>query len=208
MGTVDPRDWVVLRQAFAEATGWYRSVLEQVGDRWDEPGLGEWDVRALAGHTSRSLVTVESYLGRPADAAELASPVAYYEACRDIMAGPGVAQRGRDAGRALGDDPVGAVAELAGRVLPLVDGLTGEELLTSIAGGIRLADYLPTRILELVVHTADLAVALGVPSEPPALPAGVTLRLVGDLAVAGGHAGPLLLAATGRAGLPSGFTVL
>ena len=37
----------------------------------------------------------------------------------------------------------------------------GEELLTSIVGGMRLADYLPTRVLELVVHTADLAVALG-----------------------------------------------
>jgi len=124
------------------------------------------------------------------------------------MAGPGVARRGVDAGRALGDDPVAAVAELAGRVLPLVDGLNGDELLTSIVGGIRLVDYLPTRVLELTVHTGDLCVALGLPVEPPALPAAVTLRLVGDLAVADGRAGALLLAATGRGGLPAGFSVL
>ena len=44
-----------------------------VGDRWSEPGLGEWDIRALVGHTSRSLVTVEVYLARPAASVEVAS---------------------------------------------------------------------------------------------------------------------------------------
>ncbi len=29
------------------------------------PGLGDWDLRALVGHTSRSLVTVETYLESP-----------------------------------------------------------------------------------------------------------------------------------------------
>ena len=29
-------------------------------ERWDGPGLGEWDLRALVGHTSRSLLTVET----------------------------------------------------------------------------------------------------------------------------------------------------
>ena len=31
-------------------------------DAWDGPGLGEWDLRALVGHASRSLVTVLTYL--------------------------------------------------------------------------------------------------------------------------------------------------
>ena len=35
-----------------------------MGDRWERPGLGEWDIRALVGHTSRSLLTVEIYLAR------------------------------------------------------------------------------------------------------------------------------------------------
>jgi uncharacterized protein (TIGR03083 family) len=207
-GDVAPRDWGQTRTAFAEATRWYQDVLAQVGGRWSEPGLGEWDVRALAGHTSRALLTVETYLGQPADRVDVASSVDYYVATRQIAAGPAVAQRGRDAGQALGEDPVAAVAEIASRVLPLVADLDGTELLTTIAGGMRIADYLPTRVFELVVHTADLAVALGVPAEPPAGPAALALRLVGDLAITGGNAATVLLASTGRTGLPSGFTVL
>ncbi|HEY3409599.1 MAG TPA: maleylpyruvate isomerase N-terminal domain-containing protein [Propionicimonas sp.] len=208
MVDVGPQDWERTRAAFVEATRWYQEVLAQVGDRWAEPGLGEWDVRALAGHTSRSLLTVEAYLGQPAEAVDIATTAAYYEATSQISAGPAVAQRGRDAGSALGDDPVAAVARIAARVLPLVAGLSGTELLTTIAGGMRITDYLPTRVFELVVHTADLAVALGVPAEPPPGPAALALGLVSELAVAGGHAGTLLLAATGRSGLPPGFTLL
>jgi hypothetical protein len=100
------------------------------------------------------------------------------------------------------------VALIASRVLPLVADLSGMELLTTLAGGMRITDYLPTRVFELVVHTADLAVALEVPAEPPPGPAALALRLVSELAIAGGHAATLLLATTGRSGLPSGFTLL
>jgi len=207
-GDVASHDWERTRVAFVEATRWYQEVLAQIGDRWLEPGLGEWDVRALAGHTSRSLLTVETYLGQPADAVDVASTVDYYVATRQIAAGPAVAQRGRDAGQALGEDPVAEVARIASRVLPLVAGLSGTEMLTTIAGGMRIADYLPTRVFELVVHTADLATAIGVPAEPPAGPAALALGLVTDLAIADGNAATVLLAATGRSGLPAGFTVL
>ena len=57
------------------------------------------------------------------------------------------------------------------------------------------------------VHTADLATALGAPLDVPATAATQALELVTDLAVSGGRAGPLLLAATGRP-LPSGLSVL
>jgi hypothetical protein len=109
---------------------------------------------------------------------------------------------------ALGSDPAAAVAEIAARVLPLVAARDGTELLTTIAGGMRLADYLPTRTFELTVHTADLATALGAPLDVPATAAAQALGLLADLAVAEGSAGPLLLALTGRTGLPAGFSVL
>jgi len=201
-------DWRASQLAFVDATDWFRVVLGEVGDRWSDHGLGEWDVRALAGHTSRSLLTVEAYLERPAGAVDVVSAAAYYQATRAIAAGPDVAQRGRDAGTALGDDPVAAVATIAERVLPVVAACTGEELVTTIAGGMRLADYLPTRVLELTVHTADLASALGRPLDPPARPAALTLALLADLAVARQLAGELMLAATGRRGLGDGFSVL
>ncbi len=202
------QDWSSIRRHFGDAAAWFVSVAAQVGDRWADPGLGEWDVRALVGHTARSMLTVESYLGIPAPQVELDSPLAYYLSTRSIAAGPEVAERGRAAGEALGSDPAGSVVAIARRVLPLLAEKDGTELVTTVAGGMRLADYLPTRTFELVVHTLDLMAALGLAEEPPADAAAESLRLVADLAVVGERAGPLLLAATGRTGLPSGFSVL
>lgn len=200
--------WEESRTAYGAAAEWFVTVAGRVGDRWEEPGLGEWDVRALVGHTSRSFLTVEEYAASPADAIQLDSPAEYYRAARAIAAGPGVAQRGRDAGAALGDDPAAAVLEIAERVVPLLDRFDGTEVITTLVGGMRFADYLPTRVFELVVHTSDLAVALGEPLEPPASAARMALAIVAELAVLEDRSGPLLLAATGRPVLPEGFSVL
>ncbi|MCW2697941.1 MAG: hypothetical protein JWR62_3026 [Modestobacter sp.] len=200
--------WDDAQRAFSDAAGWLGATSALVGERWSSPGLGEWDVRALVGHTSRSLLTVEAYLARPAEAVEVGSAVGYHLATRAFSGGPAVAARGREAGAALGDDPAAAVAEIVARVVPLVAARGGSELVTTVVGGMRLADYLPTRTFELAVHTADLATALGLPLEVPAPAAAEALRLVADLAVADGVAGPLLLAATGRPALPAGYSVL
>ena len=80
--------------------------------------------------------------------------------------------------------------------------------MTTIAGGMRLQDYLPTRTFELCVHTSDLATTLGVPLDVPATAATQALQVVAELAVADGLSGPLLLAATGRPALHPGFSVL
>jgi Mycothiol maleylpyruvate isomerase N-terminal domain len=202
--------WDDSRTAYADAAGWFVRTAACVGDRWDGPGLGEWDVRGLVGHTSRALLTVEAYLARPASAVKVASAAGYFRTAR--AAGPAadavVAARGREAGTALGSDPAAAVAQIAARVLALIDTHDGTELMTTIAGGMRLGDYLPTRTFELAVHTADLATVLGLPPDVPATAAAQALSIAADLAVTGGLAGPLLLAATGRPGLPAGFSVL
>jgi uncharacterized protein (TIGR03083 family) len=200
--------WDDSRRAFTDAAEWFVRTAALVGDRWNRPGLGEWDVRALVGHTSRSLLTVETYLAHPAATVEITSAAGYFRATRATAAAPAVAARGRDAGAALGTEPEAAVAEIAARVISLVDDQDGTALVTTIAGGMRLGDYLPTRTFELAVHTADLVRALGVPLDVPATAAAQALQVVADLAVADGLAGPLLLAATGRPGLPSGYSVL
>src|SRR3954462_14113736 len=130
--------WEASRRAFADAPQWFARTTALVGDRWDRPGLGEWDVRALVGHTSRSLLTVETYLARPVETVEVPSTADYYHATRAITAGPDVAARGRDAGAALGSDPAAAVAEIAARVTRLVGTRDAGELLTTIVGGMRL----------------------------------------------------------------------
>jgi uncharacterized protein (TIGR03083 family) len=200
--------WSHSKQAFHDAAEWYVATVALVGDRWDQRGLGEWDVRDLVGHTSRSLLTVEAYLGQPAEAVAADSAAAYIRASREIAAGPDVAQRGRDAGAALGADPATAVADIAARVRPIVDSCDGTELLTTIVGGMRLSDYLPTRTFELAVHTSDLALALGERLAVPPTAAEQALAVVSDIALTDGTAGAMLLQATGRSGLPPGFSVL
>jgi uncharacterized protein (TIGR03083 family) len=201
--------WEASRTAYADAAGWFLRTAALVGDRWDQPGLGEWDVRALVGHTCRSFVTVEEYLAKPPAAAEIETTADYYRAIRGMAHGPEVTQRGRDAGAALGDDPVAAAGEIADRVVRLVETCDGTELLTSLVGGMRLADYLGTRTFELAVHTCDLAVALGEPLDVPPSAAAQTLAVIGELAAEDGEvAGRLLLVATGRSTVSSGFSVL
>ncbi|RKS80425.1 mycothiol maleylpyruvate isomerase-like protein [Motilibacter peucedani] len=200
--------WDESRAAYADAAHWFVVTAALVGDRWAEPGLGEWDLRSLVGHTTRSFVTVESYLAVPPERVEVETAAGYVTAIRAAAAAPGVAERGREAGAALGDDPVAAVAVLAERVVELVGRCTGEELLTTLAGGMRLRDYLPTRTFELVTHTCDLSVALGVEAAPPATAAEQALGVVAAVAAQVGGAAALLLSATGRRPLPEGFSVL
>ena len=200
--------WSESRAAFEAAAEWFISTASQVGERWEQPGLGEWDVRALVGHASRSFITIETYLAQQPDSIVIESAALYYRAIRPMLAGPGVADRGRAAGGALGDDPVTAVREIAERVTALVERSTGEELLTSIAGGMRLRDYLPTRTFELVIHTCDLAVALGLPATPPDVAARDTMQLSLEVALDRGQAGDVLLALTGRRPLPPDFSVV
>jgi uncharacterized protein (TIGR03083 family) len=202
-------EWTQSQAAYADAAGWFLRTVDQVGERWEQPGLGEWDVRALVGHTCRSFLTVEEYLATPPAEVEVETTADYYRAITGISDGPAVAQRGRDAGAALGDDPAATSREIAGRVLRLVETLDGSELLTTIAGGMRLADYLPTRTFELAVHTSDLATALGESRNVPPTAARQALTIVADLAAAPGElAGRLLLLATGRDVGPFGASVL
>jgi uncharacterized protein (TIGR03083 family) len=200
--------WKDSRRAFADAAAWFTRITSSVGQRWELPALGEWDVRDLVGHTSRSLLTVEEYLAQPAAGVELEATADYYRATRQLARGPGVADRGRKAGAALGDAPATAIEQLATRVLQVLDGCDGSELVTTIAGGMRLDAYLPTRVFELAVHTTDLAAALGLPADIPVSVARQALELVVELATGDGLAGPLLLATTGRRALPPGFSVL
>jgi uncharacterized protein (TIGR03083 family) len=197
------------RSAYADAAAWFVRTAGLVGDRWDEPGLGEWTVRDLVGHTARALLTVESYLAAPPPAVTLGSSADYLHAAGASLADPAaVAQRGRDAGAALGEDPLSTVRATADRVLAVVADTSDDAVCATPVGGIRLADYLPSRVLELTVHTVDLHDALALEPLPPADAARISLALVGELAVRTGGAPAVLRATTGRAGLPAGFSVL
>jgi uncharacterized protein (TIGR03083 family) len=205
-----PIDSGSIREAYEQAAQTFVETVQQVGaDQWGCIALGEWSVRDLVGHTNRALLTVETYLGQPAAAVEVERPADYFIRASAALADPAaVAARGREAGQALGANPIAAVREAAARVLAEVRVAADDACLTTPVGGMRLIDYLPTRVFELAVHTLDIAAAISVPVALPEGPAALTLGLVADLVASRpDKVAPLLLAATGRQALPQGFSV-
>jgi uncharacterized protein (TIGR03083 family) len=200
----------MIREAYEIAAGLFVNTVEQVRPtQWEQPGLGVWTVRDLVGHTSRALLTVETYIAKPAAQREVMRPVDYFLRAQARLADPGaVAARGREAGMALGPDPMAAVRDIAARVLAQVQTASDEVLVSTPVGGMRLLDYLPSRIFELAVHTLDLAAALPATVTLPETVAAVALHLLADLALQPDKAAALLLAATGRRALSAGFSVL
>lgn len=199
-------------ETFALAAHSFAVLVHDIpADRWDGPGLGEWDLRSLVGHASRSLITVSTYLQQPAENEDITTPQEYYVRVNPAtlgMAPEGVVERGRQAGRDLGEDPAATVDELLSRVLgELAD--AGDPLITVIGGaGIRLHTYLPTRTFELAVHGLDIARAIGISyALPPDVLEEATV-LAARIAVPEGHGETVLLALTGRAGLPTSFSVV
>ena len=71
----------IIVPTFAAAARSASDAIAQIpANAWDGPGLGEWTVRDLVGHTSRSLVTVIDYLARPVAEEVVLSASAYFTA--------------------------------------------------------------------------------------------------------------------------------
>lgn len=198
------------REVYRVAAEWAVSLVEQVPDgAWDGPGLGDWDLRGLVGHTSRSFLTIENRTQLPDDAVEIGSAAEYYARTAPISeaGGTGILQRGIEAGAALGEDVAGAFADLAQRALASVSD-DENPVLKSLVGGIRLSDYLPTRVFELVVHGLDIDQVIGTGSTPPDDALRSALNLAMDLTQRSGRGADLLLALTGRRALAENFSAL
>ena len=204
--------------AFEEAARWFVATAGSVTpEQWQAPGLGVWNVRELAGHTARALLTVEEYLTVPGDAVpEPADPVvaaaSYFLGLHDnAKLQQDVAERGRQAGAewAAGSDgsiPV-EIATLAARVVAAVRGAPAGATFASRFGPLPFDTYLLTRTVELVVHTVDLARACHLALDVPEEAASAAVAVVGQLAVQRGSAGEVLAALGGRAPLEPGFGV-
>ena len=197
---------------FASAARSFAALVHRIpADAWDGPGLGEWDLRALVGHTSRSLITVSTYMQTTAEREDVATPHGYYAMVNPVALGidpAAVVERGRQAGRDLGDDPAAAVDGLVERVFRDLEG-ADNPLIEVIGGrGIRLFTYLPTRTFELAVHSLDIAGAVGISLELPDNVLADALALAGEIAAAAGHGQTVLLALTGRRALPPSFSAV
>jgi uncharacterized protein (TIGR03083 family) len=198
--------------AFASAARSFAELVREIpADAWDGPGLGEWDLRSLVGHASRSLITVSTYLQTTASREDITTPQEYYARVNPSALGldpADVVERGRKAGRDLGVDPAAAVDALVSRALS--DLASADDPLIEVLGGlgIRLQTYLPTRTFELAVHSLDIARALGIPLALRDDVLDEALVLTGRIATLAGHGETVLLALTGRDGLPPSFSVV
>jgi uncharacterized protein (TIGR03083 family) len=178
-------------------------------DAWEGPGLGEWTLRDLVGHTSRSLVTVIEYVARPVEREDVADAAGYYLAVAPLLQdSSAVTERGRQAGHDLGDDPHTRFAQLVDEAEAAVARTHPELVIHTIAGGMRVRSYLPTRVFELVVHGLDIADAISLDFAPPAEAVEQTAMLAAQVAARNARGAELLLALTGRRSLPPGFSVV
>jgi uncharacterized protein (TIGR03083 family) len=184
--------------AFRDASGFLVETVRAVPDSaWDAPGLGDWSVRELVAHANRGHTTLEEYLLRPQRPQPPGSPYFSDEA---------IAARGREAVRALGDDPAGAVAVTSTAVIALIEQSPPDAKIGSPAGTMTLAQFLPSRTAELTIHALDIARAVSADLTAP--PSALRESLVFVAQRAAGRSGQdVLLALSGRAPLPAGYSV-
>ncbi|ABL83239.1 conserved hypothetical protein [Nocardioides sp. JS614] len=201
------------RTTYAEASDAFVALAAQVPmERYAEPGLGTWDLRALIGHTGRSLVTVATYLTTRAARVDAPDAAAYFAIVSRLAHGSArdaIHQRGIEAGVALGAHPLAALEAAREEAELALDLLEGEDpVVETAAGGMRVSDYLPTRTFELTVHSLDIAEAAGLEFAPPAEALADTLALATASALRLGHGVDVLLALTGRRPLAAGTSVV
>lgn len=200
----------MIRAGYAGITDLFIDTVSRVDDRqWQQPGLGEWTVRELVAHTCRATFgLIENSIDHPAERLDIERPVDFWKDVRTPADNATIAEDGRKAAATLGDRPLEAVQAIADRVRAHIDSTPDDTLITTRAGGMRLIDYLATRVFECTMHTLDLAAAIQVDVDLPTPAATIALQLLGERAQLRGHVIPLLLAATGRRPLPEGLSVL
>lgn len=195
--------------AYRYSAHWYRSLVGAVSDsQWDLPALGEWSVRELVAHTARAFRTVVEYVdGEPKDPAPIATAAEYF---RIVLSEETphfhIAERARREARNE-PDWVTAVDRIASEALAIVDGSDPSTAMHLFVGEMPLGQYLATRVVEVAIHGADLAAALGMVSNPPAEALRVTLLVLADLAGVD-HQVDMIRHLTGRSDYLAPFDVL
>ncbi|HEV3473198.1 MAG TPA: maleylpyruvate isomerase N-terminal domain-containing protein [Actinomycetota bacterium] len=166
-----------VRAAYLDSLRAARQVVasEALAERWEQESvLKGFSIRGLAGHLVRAGQAPLFYLEQPTpDDSTVVEAPAYYRRVLDEM-GPSehaqVIERGEanaaDGAVKLLDDHDAAIARLEEK-LPEIDPTQPVSVYGDVS--MRFDDYLVVRICEVLIHTDDLAVSLGLdPPEPPA----------------------------------------
>lgn len=113
-----------------------------------------------------------------------------------------VAVRGVAAGHDLGDEPAEVVETMIGRLRAAIAATEGDPVICTLLGSMRFSDYLETRTVELVVHTSDLAMAVGREPRLPAAAVQRVLHIICDAAVMNGRGVAAVRQLSARDGSP------
>ncbi len=198
-------------EKFSRAADAFVDVVRGIKpDQWETLGLGVWSVRSLVGHTTRALITVRDYLELdPATQVDMETAGDYYGQIYLVYTNPeAIAQRGVQAGIALGDDPIAHIEALKKRALDLIAEQDATRLVSLGGMGIPLDEYLKTRVFELVVHSIDIARATGQTAHFAPELIEETAALAAGIAARKGDGEQVLMALTGREQLPERFSVV
>ena len=167
-------------------------------------------MRSLVGHTARAISTVETYL-KAGPAPEVTTPDAesyYTEVFGAYTDNDAIAARGVEAGKALNENSGEEFEATLGRALALIQSSGPDHIVAIGPIGIPLREYLRTRVFELVVHSMDIAQAVGVRHNIPSDVVANVADLAARVAVRKGDGESILFAMTGRRPLPPRYSIL
>ncbi|WP_093715999.1 sterol carrier family protein [Actinacidiphila alni] len=177
--TYDPdRTW----RALVAQVGQVGAVVGGLGERElaGESGLPGWDVRTLVAHVVRQIVVLPRYVAEavPAGRAKVTGLDTW------AVSTAGIADRldvtTREAAAAMGD-PAEAVRAAAGELAGCRErALRTDLVVPQVFGGMRALDFTVTRLVELVVHSDDLARATGVDVPLDRQAVAAVVRLLAD----------------------------
>jgi hypothetical protein len=171
-----------IRDAYLQAAASAAALLDDqaVAAAWGSPSaLPEFSVAGLAGHLARQVVAVPRVLGQPVPAGPPATLLEHYD--RVPWVGASLDDEANAEIRRGGEDEAAdGAAALAARI-----GVAVEALRTALPAEpadrivhpswvpwtLTLDDFLVTRMMEIAVHSDDLALSVGVatPPLPPAV---------------------------------------
>lgn len=183
----------MIRDAFLDSAETAAALLREpvLADRWSSPSaLADFSTGGLARHLANQITHTVTYLGASPGGTAI-SVLEHFTGNTWVTSGVdsddniGIRRRGEHAASlttaaGLADEVDAALIDLrttvpaqpSGRIVDL-----GE-------WGLGLDDFLLTRVMELVVHSDDLAVSLNLPTPPmPPAATDATIQLLGRLAV-------------------------
>jgi hypothetical protein len=201
-----------IHEQFLQTAG---SAVTLLGDpavaaAWDQPSvLDGFGVSGLAGHLARQIFLVPRLLAQPIPDGAALSLIEHYAAVPWVTADPARQGLAEDPVITQGEEeaaigPVALAAAAAAATAALAAALPAEPpgRLVHLPWGpweLSLGDFLVTRMMEIAVHSDDLALSVGVPTpELPEETSSIVLLLLVSLA-ARRHGNTAVLRALSRA---------